>query len=130
MPIENRSLPAGTRLLARYKGQQHSAEVAQTEDGVRYRLEDGREFTSLSAAGSALMAGKACNGWRFWSLAGEETAKQPGKTSKRRKDGGSGLFSRLEDGRFFCSACQDAFSAPEGIEPERCPQGHREDASA
>jgi hypothetical protein len=73
--IENRMLAAGTRLVGRYKKQDHFAEVVQAEDGgVRYRLGDGREFKSLSAAGSAVMGGVACNGWRFWSLVkGEET---------------------------------------------------------
>ena len=39
MPIENRNLEAGTRLVAKYKGQTHSAEVVETEEGVRYRLQ-------------------------------------------------------------------------------------------
>ena len=40
----------------------------------RYRLTDGREFASPSAAGKAVMGGTACNGWRFWSVAGAEPA--------------------------------------------------------
>jgi hypothetical protein len=40
-----------------------SAEVVKTDDGIRYRLDDGRKFKSPSAAGSAVMGGKACNGW-------------------------------------------------------------------
>ncbi len=70
MTIENRDLEPGTMLVARYKGQEHTAEVVQTETGLRYQLADGREFKSPSAAGSAVMGGTACNGWRFWSLAG------------------------------------------------------------
>jgi len=35
----------------------------KTDDGIRYRLDDGRKFKSPSAAGSAVMGGKACNGW-------------------------------------------------------------------
>ena len=62
MPIENGELKHGMKLVARYKGDAWTAEVGQTEQGVRYRLEDGREFKSLSAAGSAIMGGKACNG--------------------------------------------------------------------
>src|SRR3546814_1952134 len=31
-------------------------------------------YKSPSAAGSAVMGGTACNGWRFWSLEGEEAA--------------------------------------------------------
>jgi hypothetical protein len=75
MAIENRDLEVGARLVGRYKKEEHFAEVVAAEDGgVRYRLSDGREFKSLSAAGSAVVGGKSCNGWRFWSLAqGENT---------------------------------------------------------
>jgi hypothetical protein len=127
MSIENRSLKPGTKLVARYKGQGYSAEVVETEGGIRYRLEDGREFKSPSSAGSAIMGGSACNGWRFWSVAGSEEAK-PKKTSKKaaKKNGnpGNGLIERMEDGRYFCSACQEAFDAPAGVEPQGCPKGH------
>ena len=69
MSIEDRNVKAGTTLVARYKGREYSANVVKTKDGVRYRLEDGREFKSPSSAGSAVMGGSACNGWRFWTLA-------------------------------------------------------------
>ena len=128
MSIEDRNLAPGTKLVARYKGKEYAAEVVKTEEGVRYRLEDGKEFKSLSSAGSAVMGGSACNGWRFWSLAGSEEAK-PKKTSKKaaKENGnpGSGLIERMEDGRYFCSACQEAFEAPRGVEPQGCPKGHR-----
>jgi Restriction Enzyme Adenine Methylase Associated len=72
MPIDGgtrNKLVAGMRLVARYKGTQHMAEVVMGEDGkIRFRLADGREFKSPSAAGSAVMSGVACNGWRFWSI--------------------------------------------------------------
>ena len=128
MSITDRNLEAGTKLVARYKGKEYAAEVVKTEEGVRYRLEDGREFKSPSSAGSAVMDGSACNGWRFWSLAGSEEAKPKKATKKPSKSNGNrvtDLISRLEDGRFFCSACQEAFEAPEGIEPQGCPKGHR-----
>lgn len=71
-------MQAGVQLLARYKGQEHTAEVVAAEDGkVRYRLADGREFKSPSAAGSAVMGGVACNGWRFWSVATDEAPAKP-----------------------------------------------------
>jgi hypothetical protein len=42
--------------------------VVEGEGGkLRYRLLDGREFKSPSAAGMAV-TGKSCNGWAFWSL--------------------------------------------------------------
>ena len=76
MSIEDRNLKPGTTLVARYKKQEHRAEVVEGEKGnVLYKLEDGREFTSPSAAGSAVMGGVACNGWRFWSVEGAEEPK-------------------------------------------------------
>jgi hypothetical protein len=86
MPIDGGQrgkLEAGTKLVARYRKEAHTAEVVVTDDGqTKYRLADGREFKSPSAAGSAVMGGVACNGWRFWSLAsakpeGETPAEEP-----------------------------------------------------
>ncbi len=130
MPIENRELKPGTRLVARYKKKEYSATVVQTDKGLRFRLEDGREFKSPSAAGTAVMGGVACNGWRFWSIAGSEQAKPKARkqASDGKANGGNGLIQRMDDGRFFCSACQGAFSVPEGVEPQGCPQGHTVEA--
>ena len=140
MALENRNLEAGTRLVARYRGQTHSAEVVQTEDGLRYRLEGGREFKSPSAAGSAVMGGVACNGWRFWSLEGQEPAprERKPKEPKEPKAKAKGKFRTikklpnqqgLEEGqvRYWCSACQKSFVVEDGQEPEACPEGHRND---
>ena len=128
MAIEDRNLAIGTKLVARYKGKECTAEVVETEEGLRYRLEDGKEFKSLSSAGSAVMGGSACNGWRFWSVSGSEDAK-PKKTSKKaaKENGnpGNGLIRRMDDGRYFCSACQEAFDVPAEVEPKGCPKGHR-----
>jgi hypothetical protein len=75
MTIKNRNLTAGMTLVARYHKQEHKCQVIQGEgDKVRYRLEDGREFKSPSAAGMAV-TGHACDGWVFWSL--EVTANAP-----------------------------------------------------
>jgi len=82
MPIENRKLQPGTSLVGRYHKQPYVCEVLEGDGGkLRYRLEDGREFKSPSAAGTAI-TGHACDGWVFWSV---ETAKiasvsQPGQT--------------------------------------------------
>jgi hypothetical protein len=114
--------------------------------GLRYRLEDGREFKSPSAAGSAVMGGVACNGWRFWSLAGEGKAPAPKKERKAaapkaerkpKRDPKSQGFQRLPNGegaaegtaKFFCDACMAAFEAPADSEPTTCPQGHQPDGS-
>src|SRR3990172_9786450 len=77
MPLENRNLEPGTVLVARYKKQDRTCEVVQTEEGLRYRLDDGSEHKSPSSAGKAAMGGVACNGWRFWSLQGTEPARKP-----------------------------------------------------
>lgn len=123
MTIEDRNLKPGTKLVARYKGQAHTAEVVKTEEGIRYRLPDGRDFKSPSSAGSRVMGGNACNGWRFWSIAGEEQPKAP-KKAAAKKGKAKQTFERLEDGRYFCNACMEPFSAPNGVEPIGCPQGH------
>src|SRR3972149_3456379 len=109
MSIEDRNLKAGTKLTARYKGQEHTAEVVKTEEGLRYRLEDGREFKSPSSAGSTIMGGSACNGWRFWSVAGTEAAKPKAvkKAAKKNGNPGNGLITRLEDGRWVLNASME-----------------------
>jgi hypothetical protein len=135
MPIENRELTAGTRLVARYKKREYTATVVEGEGGgLRYRLDDGREFKSPSAAGSAVMGGVACNGWRFWSVAGEAEPAPPKKQRKPAKPNAKTQgFHRLPDeegaeegtAKFFCDACMEAFEAPAGEEPATCPKGHQ-----
>ena len=87
MPIENRNLKPGTRLVGRYHKQQYKCEVVEREGGkLGYRLEDGREFKSPSAAGMAI-TGHACDGWVFWSI--ETTpapAAQEGETASTQTD--------------------------------------------
>jgi hypothetical protein len=78
MPIENRELAAGTRLVARYKKQDRTCEVVETGEGVQYRLDDGTEHRSPSSAGKAVTGG-ACNGWVFWSVEGTEKPKREPK---------------------------------------------------
>ena len=54
MAIQDRNLSVGTKLYARYKGATHTAEVIEKEGKPVYRLADGREFKSPSAAGTAI----------------------------------------------------------------------------
>lgn len=76
MTISDRKLEPGTRLFAKYKGEEHTAEVIAGKEGhSRYRLADGWVFRSPSSAGKAVMGGKACNGWRFWTVAGAKPVK-------------------------------------------------------
>ena len=93
MAIENRELGPGTKLIAKYKKEEYRAEVIAGEEGkVKYRLADGRDFKSLSSAGTAI-TGVACNGWRFWSLEGQLPA-QTEKPKAERKGGSKGKARR------------------------------------
>lgn len=83
MPIENRDLTAGMVLKARHKGTEHTCEVVKTKDGPRYRLRNGKEFSSPSSAGMHITGGVAVNGWRFWSLDGD--LKPPSANSEKPK---------------------------------------------
>ena len=85
MAIENRNLEPGTVLTARYKKEERTCEVVQTEDGLRYKLDDGTEHKSPSSAGKAAMAGVACNGWRFWTVQGTEGPKREPKATSEPK---------------------------------------------
>ncbi len=79
MPIEDRNLKPGTQLVGRYHKQSYSCEVVEGEGGkLRYRLADGREFKSPSAAGMAI-TGHACDGWVFWSV---QTASDASTTTE------------------------------------------------
>jgi hypothetical protein len=68
------------------------------------------------------MNGSACNGWRFWSLASEAKPKSSAAPAKAPKAEQTIKPMKGAEGRFFCSACQDAFASEES-EPA-CPQGH------
>jgi hypothetical protein len=68
-------LPDETELRARYKGVQHLATI---RDG-RWLSEDGKEYSSPSAAASAITE-TTVNGWRFWE------GRLPGDKGWRRLD--------------------------------------------
>ena len=70
MAIENKDLPSGTKLVAKYKGQQYVCLVkaADSGDGVVFALQGGKTHKSPSSAGMEVMGGKAVNGWRFWTV--------------------------------------------------------------
>ena len=137
MSIEDRNLKTGTKLVAKYKGREHTCIVKGTKDGLRFGLEDGTEYKSPSSAGSAVMGGSACNGWRFWTPASEakKAAAYKADVKKAAKKKVKPTFAPMDDQagasegnvRFFCSGCQDAFEAPAGVQPIGCPQGHKAD---
>src|SRR6266699_5609293 len=83
MAIQDRNLSIGTKLYARYKGATHTAEVIEKEGKPGYRLADGREFKSPSAAGTAITE-KACNGWAFWSVGDGAENTGPVTSTKAR----------------------------------------------
>ena len=154
MAIDNRNLEVGTRLVANYKKQVYVCTVEKDEEGegIVFAFEDGKRFKSPSAAGSAVMGGSACNGWRFWSLEGSEPktgtkaepAAKTGRTSaktvtrtavKSKRNGRKTkhrmirLFEHQEDVpegqvRYWCDACMKSFLGLAGAEPEQCPEGH------
>src|SRR5687768_14364562 len=119
MPITDRNLTPGTQLVVKFKGTTYTAEVIQTEQGLRYQLSDGREFKSPSAAGTAI-TGKACNGWAFWSLAGE-AAPEPARKAPRRDVArprarkaaeAPGTASEATEG-VTCAECGESFKTAE-----------------
>ena len=142
MAVENRNLPIGTKIWVNYKKTRYvcTVEAGEEEGSVVYVLEDGSKHKSPSAAGSKVMGGTACNGWRFWSVEGDEPApvpdaEKPATKARGGKKKASETIARMESQegvaegstRYFCSACMDGFVA-EGIEePEACPKGHRND---
>ena len=141
MPIENRNLSVGARLVASYKKQAYVCRVEQEGEGIAFVLEDGRRFKSTSAAGSAVMGGKAVNGWRFWSLEADASNRQRAEPSERgepRAMKSKKLIYRLinqqgvGDGmtRYFCNGCMKSFIVEAGPAPDGCPEGHRVDDSA
>ena len=97
MTITNRNLSPGTRLTATHKGQTYTAEVVGEDRALRFRLEDGRQFTSLSSAGKAVMGGVSCNGWRFWSIAGDRKPTAKTILSARKRRAAARTIQRMEN---------------------------------
>ena len=140
MAIENRNLSAGTRLVATYKKAHHACIVTPDETGkLMYVLENGRAFKSPSAAGSDVMGGVACNGWRFWSIEGEAptppeaAAEKTPKAAKGKTNGEHRAIKRVPNQKgaaegmtkYFCDGCMKAFEVPTGDgAPAACPEGH------
>src|SRR5437867_8362012 len=83
MAIQDRNLSVGTQLYAKYKGQTHTAALVEKDGAKLYRLADGREFKSPSAAGTAI-TGLACNGWAFWSVGDGAESTGPVTSTKAR----------------------------------------------
>jgi Restriction Enzyme Adenine Methylase Associated len=150
MPIDNRELAPGDKLVATYKKAQHRCEVVQTDAGRQFKLADGRLFKSPSSAGKAITGRVSCDGWTFWSLEGaaptvtnakaetpakavkEPKADKPANEAKPSAPKRVKQISKLRiqkdapEGQvhWFCSACGKGFFLPTGEQPSVCPQGH------
>ncbi len=152
MAIEDRNLPAGTRLEATYKKSRYVCTVEADEGGkLAFVLEDGKRYKSPSSAASAVMGGSAANGWRFWSPEGTAASTPPARPRTRANSGNSTTESarkprsqskaahkmiqpteNQEDvpegqGRWWCDACMESFLVFAGKEPTQCPNGHHVD---
>ena len=104
MAIENRDFEAGTKLIAKYKKEEHRTEVVAGEEGkVKYKLADGKEFKSPSSAGTAITT-KAWNGWAFWSVEPEEEKPPEEAASKKTSQQLPSNLAYLK-GRFLKGAC-------------------------
>ena len=137
MALENRDLKAGQKLVARYKGQEHTVLVlGDDKAGLGFELDGKTIYKSLSTAGNAVTGGSV-NGWRFWSQEGDLKAKRateakpagrksvtPGARVKqiRRVPNQKGVA----DGqiKWHCSACMASFLHDGTADPDACPQGH------
>ena len=140
MAIEDRNLTVGTRLVANYRRQAYACMVEKAEegDGILFVLEGARRFKSASAAASAVMGGKAVNGWRFWSVQdAEPKGKEGGEKPETQAAKSKSLVYRVPNqkgiaegqSRWFCRACMKGFVLEDGDgQPEVCPEGHRADA--
>ncbi len=155
MPIENRNLEPGTKLIAKYLKLEYHAEVVAGEAGkVLYQLPDGKEFKSTSALGTAV-TGKSCNGWSFWSLDTGETIEATTPTTADAEEpteedsepetiyvtAGEEFteatdrpkFHRVPNQkgvdpgqvRLHCYTCKNSFIVPQEKNPETCPAGHQ-----
>ncbi|MFQ6030829.1 MAG: hypothetical protein ACE5Q6_25460 [Dehalococcoidia bacterium] len=149
IPIENRNLEPGTKLIATYKKETYHALVIAGDDRkVRYTLTpyDGKEYKSPSSLGTAITR-RACNGWTFWSVdPGEATATEAPTSAVEEPEEPAYIpveeeftestdlpkFYRVPNQkgvdpgqvRLHCYTCRSSFIVPDDKNPETCPAGH------
>ena len=119
---QRKAIAAGKTLTAKYRGTQYSVQVITGEGGkLLYRLGDGREFKSPSSAGSAVMGGSACNGWRFWSIddGAPRSAAKPAKPAAKPAAKQSAAKQPAKTERPRCDACGKTFVAAKQLEHHR-----------
>ena len=131
MAIKDRNLEAGSVLVGTYKKESYECRIEEEEGKQAFVLGDGRRFKSPSAAASAVMNGKAVNGWLFWSLADVESMEGPApaprsttKTLIRRLPNQKGI--ETGKARYWCNGCMKSFIDEAASTPEKCPAGHGE----
>ena len=155
MTIQDRNLNVGMTLIGRYHKQEHHCQVIAGEGNkIKYKLEDGREFKSPSAAAMSI-TGHAADGWHFWTVvtaeaANPQTPESPNSephtaesaSSSESKDapatdaaaettGQTFMRTPNQKGapegqtRWYCAECGESFLAHYGEIPSACPQGHK-----
>ena len=138
MVIEKTELAAGLVLTGCYKGQEHKVLVLTNDEGqLCFEVNGGAVYKSLSSAAKAAMGGGSAsvNGWRFFSIAGGEPAREAPERKTKAKATGSRTVTQIKKRRkqegcsvaevaWFCSACMEGFCVPCGETPDVCPQGH------
>jgi hypothetical protein len=148
MPIENRTLTAGTILEATYKKTAYTCEVVDEGGETRFKLTlngEAKLHKSPSSAASAVMGGIAANGWKFWTVQGEAAPAKEGETSKAPRSKKAAeptgpkvvkMISKTPNQRgvaegstkWFCGTCLKSFIAPTTPAPSACPEGHAAEA--
>ncbi len=135
MPIENRALSAGQRLVASYKKQAYVCEIVEEGNELRFRITGEEKLhKSPSAAASAVMGGIAANGWRFWSVEAPAAA-QSAPTAKATTVAKATMIKLIRktpnqrgvpegQAKWFCASCMKSFTAAASPEPTACPEGH------
>ncbi len=139
-------LAPGTLLMATYKKVRYDCIVEEEDGKTVYRLyptvqptrKPENIFKSPSAAGSAVMGGIACNGWRFWSVAdGDASAPETDEPTPIRSGSSDtwtptttncSHFKRCDatDGEqhfYRCPAHPDRIAEAELVSEDEAPQG-------
>ncbi|MCZ7577029.1 MAG: hypothetical protein M5U18_08330 [Dehalococcoidia bacterium] len=133
MPITNRTLPAGTVLAGRYKGQTYRCTVLEHEGTSPSRWKTTR---STRALGRSLEDHERGQRERLALLEPRRRPAREGSEGREaREDEGRRHEARPPDQeapnqkgvpegmtKFHCSACMESFLSE--TEPETCPAGH------
>jgi hypothetical protein len=118
MAIQDRNLTEGTRLVAKYKKEVYICVIAKGDKGrLFYRLEDGRDFKSPSAAGAAI-TGSACNGWVFWRL--DTGIATPAPKPERTEPKAPAVEKKTADTKCDIKRVANQNGSPEGQTRWRC----------